>query len=96
MNSEQYETLLNQLSAIEAELRETRKVLELHAPERELAGIEETVSKPSPEDLNFEAEGLDALLGSEAFHALPEAIDRFLGVLGYLHYLHGDSFSKIS
>ena len=96
MNSEQYETLRNQLCAIEAELRETRKALELHAPELQYTSVEKMAPKLSAEDLDFDGADINGFLESDAFNALPEAIDRFLGILGFLHHLNGDSFSKVS
>jgi negative modulator of initiation of replication len=96
MDQEQYEELRSQLNALETGLREVRKALELHAPERAVPVAEAPVAKPSADDLSFSGSELSAFLESDDFEVLSEAVDRFLGILGFLHHFHGEGFAKVS
>lgn len=94
MDPEIINELRNRLTAIEGELRAARETLERYAPAP--APKRETSARPSLDDLVIKGESLPEFLAEPPLSDLPEAVDRFLGILGFLYHLHGEKFARVS
>jgi len=93
MEPEIFNELRDRLTSIETELRIVRAALERYAPAPEIK--REVNERPSLDDLRIAGDDLAEFLADPVLRSLPEAVDRFLGILGFLHQRDGEAFSKI-
>jgi negative regulator of replication initiation len=93
MDPDTINELRNRLASIEGELRVVREVLERYAPPP--APKRETTARSSLDDLIIQGDDLTAFLIDPALSSLPEAVDRFLGLLGFLYQRHGEKFDRV-
>jgi len=93
MDPELINELRTRLTSIESELRVVREALERYAPTA--APKRETTARPSLDDLIIQGEDLTGFLAAPALSILPETVDRFLGILGFLYHLHGEKFARV-
>jgi|GEM_PF-5382582 len=93
MDPDTINDLRNRLTSIEGELRVVREVLERYAPPP--APKREITARPSLDDLAIQGDDLAEFLVDPALSTLPEAVDRFLGILGFLYHLHEENFSRV-
>lgn len=93
MEPEILNELRDRLTSIEAELRIVRSALERYAPAPEIK--REVNERPSLDNLGIAGNDLSEFLADPLLNSLPEAVDRFLGILGFLHQLDNEAFSKV-